>query len=49
LAGAAGVVVGVLAAATIAAFEIAGRVDHESGVVNSVTETSLATGWHQVS
>src|SRR5579862_1150560 len=31
LAGAAGVVVGVLAAATIAAFEIAGRVDDETG------------------
>ena len=32
LAGAAGVVVGVLATATIAAFEIAGRVDDETGV-----------------
>src|SRR5207237_2602623 len=32
LACAAGVVVGVLAAATIAAFEIAGRVDDETGV-----------------
>src|SRR5260370_1326625 len=37
LAGAAGVVVGVLATATIAAFEIACRVDDETGVANSVT------------
>src|SRR5258705_8363376 len=37
LAGAAGVVVGVLATATIAAFEIAGWVDDETGVANSVT------------
>src|SRR5438477_11314646 len=37
LACAAGVVVGVFATATIAAFEIAGRVDDETGVANSVT------------
>ena len=37
LAGAAGVVVGVLATATIAAFEIAGRVDDETGVALAVT------------
>ena len=37
LAGAAGVVVGVLAAAAIAAFEIAGRVDDETGVALAVT------------
>jgi len=37
LAGAAGEVVGVLATATIAAFEIAGRVDDETGVAKAVT------------
>src|SRR5207237_4565974 len=36
LAGAAGVVVGVFAAATIAAFEIARRVDNEKGRANAV-------------
>ena len=36
LAGAAGVVVGVLAAAAIAAFQIAGRVDHETGGAHAV-------------
>ena len=38
LARAAGVVVGVLAAAAIAAFEIAGRVDDETGVALAVTD-----------
>ena len=37
LACAAGVVVSVLATATIAAFEIAGRVDDETGVAKTVT------------
>src|SRR5207244_6620450 len=37
LAGAAGVVVGILAAATIAAFAVAGRVDDETGAANAVT------------
>jgi hypothetical protein len=37
LACAAGVVVGVLATATIATFEIASRVDEETGVVHAVT------------
>ena len=37
LACAAGVVVGALATATIAAFEIAGRVDDETGVAKTVT------------
>ncbi len=37
LASAAGVVVGVLATTAIAAFEIACRVDHETGAANSVT------------
>ena len=38
LACGAGVVVGVLATATIAAVEIASRVDDETGVANSVTD-----------
>src|SRR5207302_6014416 len=38
LAGAAGVVVGGLATATIAAFEIAGRVDDETGGANAVAD-----------
>ena len=37
LPSAAGVIVGVLAAAAIAAFEIAGRVDDETGAANAVT------------
>ena len=37
LAGALGIVVGVLATAPIAAFEIAGRVDDETGAANTVT------------